>query len=52
MTVMRTLDGMTESVDMNLGKLWEMMRQGSLACCNPWGCMLQSQRVGHILATE
>ena len=27
-------------------------RQGSLACCSPRGCMLQSQRVGHILATE
>ena len=25
-------------MDINLGKLWEMVKQGSLACCSPWGC--------------
>ena len=34
---MRWLDGITDTMDMNLGKLWEMVRD-SLTCCSPWGC--------------
>ena len=35
---MRWLDGITDSVDMGLGKLQEMVRErGSLVCCNTWG---------------
>ena len=34
---MRWLDGITDSVDMSLSKLREMVK-GSLACCSPWGC--------------
>ena len=33
---MRWLDSITDSMDMNLSKLWKMV-EGSLACCSPRG---------------
>ena len=34
---MRWLHGITNSMDMNLSKLQEMVKDGSLVCCSPWG---------------
>ena len=34
---MRWLDGITDSMDIGLNKLWEMVKTGNLACCSPWG---------------
>ena len=34
---MRWLDGITDSIDMSLGKLWELVMEGGLVCCGLWG---------------
>ena len=35
---MRWLDGITDSMDMRLSKLQEMVKEETLVCCSPWGC--------------
>ena len=34
---MRWLDGITDTVDMGLGGLWELVMDRELVCCSSWG---------------
>ena len=44
---MRWLESITNSMDMNLSKLQERMKDRGLACCSPW-----DHRVGHNLVIK
>jgi len=39
---MRWLDGITDSMDMSLRKLQEIVKDRGLACCSPWDCKSQT----------
>ena len=45
---MRLLDGITDSVDMSLSKLWEIAKDREMVCCSSWG----SQKFAHNLVTK
>ena len=32
------LNSIIDSMDINLSKLWDIVRTGKLACCSPWDC--------------
>ena len=36
---MRWLDDIIDSTDMSLSKLLEIVKDGILVCCGPWGCI-------------
>ena len=35
---MRWFESITDSINMNMSKLWEIVKDRDAWCCSPWGC--------------
>ena len=44
---MRQLDGISDAMDMNLGKLWEMVRDRTACCASVHGVAKSQARLGN-----
>ena len=43
---MRWLDGITDSMDMSMSELQELVMDRGLACCDSWGCKVSDTAEG------